>query len=137
MLVWSAMPFGREHFRVLVVDDNTDLAELLAEALEREGFQTQVAFDGHAALDRWRTFSPHAAVLDVGLPVLDGYEIARAVRAKHGRAPTLIAATGYGQPRDRLAATDAGFDHHFVKPVSMQDLLSVLDLRVCDPRATP
>jgi CheY-like chemotaxis protein len=124
-------PVSRTGVRVLVVDDNVDLAELLAEALERAGFQTQVAFDAHAALERWNAFSPHAAVLDVGLPTLDGYELARVVRAQHGRAPTLIAATGYGQPRDRLAAEEAGFDLHFVKPVSVHALVSVLDERVC------
>jgi signal transduction histidine kinase len=106
---------SRGGLRVLVVDDNVDLAELLAEALGRAGFETEVAFDAHAALERWRTFSPHAAVLDVGLPTLDGYELARAVRAEHGLTPTLIAATGYGQPRDRLAAHDAGFDLHLVE----------------------
>jgi CheY-like chemotaxis protein len=69
-------------------------------------------------------------VLDVGLPELDGYDLAREIRAEHGRAPLLIAATGYGQPRDRERATDAGFDCHFVKPVSVQDLVSELDQRV-------
>lgn len=115
---------------MLVVDDNVDLAELLAEALQRASFETKVAFDAHDALEQWRTFSPHAAVLDVGLPTLNGYEIARAVRAEHGRAPTLIAATGYGQPRDRLEVRDAGFDLHFVKPVSVNELVSTLDERL-------
>jgi DNA-binding response OmpR family regulator len=116
---------------VLVVDDNVDLAELLAEALSAAGFETQVCHDAHDALERWKTFSPHAAVLDVGLPMLDGYELARAVRAAHGQVPTLIAATGYGQARDRRAAAEAGFDLHFVKPVSVHELVSVLDERLC------
>jgi CheY-like chemotaxis protein len=124
---------SRAGVRVLVVDDNVDLAELLAEALASAGFETLVAHDAGAALERWQTFSPHAAVLDVGLPVLDGYHLARAVRAQHGYEPTLIAATGYGQPSDRLAAADAGFDLHFVKPVSVHELVSVLDERVCRP----
>ena len=119
--------------RVLVVDDNVDIAELLSEALQDEGFQTAVAHDGRAALERWRSFAPHAAVLDVGLPELDGYELARTLRAEHGKAATLIAATGYGQPKDRLRAADAGFDCHFVKPVSVQDLVHVLDQRVVSP----
>jgi signal transduction histidine kinase/ActR/RegA family two-component response regulator len=124
---------SRAGVRVLVVDDNVDLAELLAEALERAGFETLVAHDARVALERWKTFSPHAAVLDVGLPILDGYELARTLRAEHGHEPTLIAATGYGQPSDRLAAADAGFDLHFVKPVSVHELVSVLDERVCRP----
>jgi DNA-binding response OmpR family regulator len=115
---------------VLVVDDNIDLAELLSEALKIEGFQTSVAHDARTALEQWRTFAPHAAVLDVGLPDLDGYELARTLRAEHGPGPMLIAATGYGQSKDRLEAADAGFDRHFVKPVSVHELVGVLDERV-------
>lgn len=120
----------RSHVRVLVVDDNVDIAELLSEALRIEGFQTAVEYDARTALERWRSFAPHAAVLDVGLPELDGYELAKRVRAEHGSDPTLIAATGYGQPNDRLRAADAGFDCHFVKPVRIRDLVQVLDQRV-------
>jgi signal transduction histidine kinase/CheY-like chemotaxis protein len=121
---------ARAGVRVLVVDDNVDLAELLSEALEEEGFQTSVAHDGHAALATWRKFLPHAGVLDVGLPDVDGYELAKTLRAEHGTNATLIAATGYGQPTDRSRAADAGFDCHLIKPVSVQDLVSVLDQRV-------
>jgi signal transduction histidine kinase len=120
----------RGSVRVLVVDDNTDLADLLSEALRIEGFETEVAFNAYEALDRWRSFTPHAAVLDVGLPELDGYELAKLIRAEHGSTPTLIAATGYGERKDRLRAADAGFDCHFVKPVSVRDLASELDERV-------
>lgn len=123
----------RAGIRVLVVDDNIDVAELLSEALEEEGFQTAIAHDGRAALERWRSFTPHAAVLDVGLPDLDGYELAKAIRTEHGRRATLIAATGYGLPADRLRATEAGFDCHFVKPVSVHDLVLALDQRVTTP----
>ncbi|HSR99508.1 MAG TPA: hybrid sensor histidine kinase/response regulator [Kofleriaceae bacterium] len=123
-------PSVRAGIRVLVVDDNTDVAELLSEALQLEGFQTAVEYDAAAALRRWRSFVPHAGVLDVGLPELDGYELAKKLRAEHGTAPTLIAATGYGQRKDRLRAADAGFDCHFVKPVSVRDLVKVLDQRV-------
>jgi signal transduction histidine kinase/CheY-like chemotaxis protein len=123
-------PSVRAGIRVLVVDDNIDVAELLSEALQFEGFQTAVEYDAAAALRRWRSFEPHAGVLDVGLPELDGYELAKKLRAEHGTAPTLIAATGYGQRKDRLRAADAGFDCHFVKPVSVRDLVKVLDQRV-------
>lgn len=117
----------RSAVRVLVVDDNTDIAELLAEALEDAGFQTAVAFDARAAVETWRSFGPHAAVLDVGLPEVDGYELAKTLRSEHGSEPTLIAATGYGGQQARLRAADAGFDCHFVKPVSVRDLVHALD----------
>jgi len=120
----------RSGIRVLVVDDNVDVAELLSEALSDAGFQTAVAFDARAALDLWRKFGPHAGVLDVGLPELDGYELARTLRSEHGSKPTLIAATGYGGQQERTRAADAGFDFHFVKPVSVRDLVVALDERV-------
>jgi signal transduction histidine kinase/ActR/RegA family two-component response regulator len=125
----------RDLFRVLVVDDNTDLAELMAEALETNGFRTAVAHDAYSAIERWRSFIPHAGILDVGLPQLDGYELARTLRAEHGTEPVLIAATGYGQPTDRVRAADAGFDRHFVKPVSVKELVAVLDERLAAPAA--
>ena len=129
----------RADVRVLVVDDNVDVAELLSEALRIHGFQTAVEHDAQTALERWRRFVPHAAVLDVGLPDVDGYELARTLRAEHGRNATLIAATGYGQQKDRLRAAAAGFDCHFVKPVSVHDLVVALDQRVVGvaPRNTP
>jgi signal transduction histidine kinase/ActR/RegA family two-component response regulator len=126
---------ARAGIRVLVVDDNVDIAELLSEALRIEGFETAVEHDAMAALERWRSFAPHAAVLDVGLPELDGYELARKLRAEHGTVPTLIAATGYAQRKDRLLSADAGFDCHFVKPVSVRDLVTALDQRVVNASA--
>jgi signal transduction histidine kinase/CheY-like chemotaxis protein len=123
----------RAGVRVLVVDDNTDIAELLSEALQGKGFQTAVANDGKNALLSWREFLPHAGVFDVGLPDVDGYDVARAVRAEYGTEACLIAMTGYGQPTDRTRAADAGFDRHMVKPVSLEELVSVLDECVpCD-----
>ena len=79
--------------------------------------------------------APVAALTDVGLPVLDGYELARALRAEHGPAPTLIAATGYGHRNDQLRAVEAGFDCHLIKPVSVRDLVLLLDQRVVDVTA--
>ncbi|HVY25907.1 MAG TPA: hybrid sensor histidine kinase/response regulator [Polyangiaceae bacterium] len=121
---------GRAQVRVLVVDDNTDIAELLSESLAYEGFQTAMAYDAQKALDTWRSFAPHAAVLDLGLPGTDGYELAKTLRAEHGKSPTLIAATGYAQQKDRVRAEQAGFDCHLVKPVSVHDLVAFLDERV-------
>jgi DNA-binding response OmpR family regulator len=111
------------------------VAELLSEALQEEGFSTAVAHDGGAALETWRSFLPHAGILDVGLPDLDGYALARSLRTEHGSAVTLIAATGYGQPTDRLPSADAGFDCHLVKPVSVADLVLLLDERVVAPKS--
>jgi signal transduction histidine kinase/CheY-like chemotaxis protein len=133
-LVLPRSTHARKGVRVLVVDDNVDISELLSEALQLEGFETAVAHDGHAALAKWRTFRPHAGVLDVGLPDLDGYALARTLRAEHGPSAMLIAATGYGQPSDREHAAAAGFDLHFVKPVSVRDLVTVLDERVVPAR---
>lgn len=127
----------RSGVRVLVVDDNTDVAELLSEALREAGFQTAIAFDAGAALRMWRAFGPHAAVLDVGLPEVDGYELAKTLRTEHGTRATLIAATGYGRQQDRKRAADAGFDCHFVKPVSVHDLVLALDERVIRPGSGP
>jgi signal transduction histidine kinase/CheY-like chemotaxis protein len=128
----SSTPAARAALRVLVVDDDTDVAELLSEALHYEGFNTATANDGHDALDKWLTFLPHAGVLDIGLPDLDGYELAKTLRSQHGKGATLIAATGYGQPHDRRRAVDAGFDCHLVKPVSVDDLVSILDRYIVD-----
>ena len=89
---------ARADVRVLVVDDNVDTAEMLCEALEDEGFKTSVAHDGQGALVRWRSFLPHAGVLDVGMPGLDGYQLARALRAEHGRSATL------SSPRPAMAS---------------------------------
>jgi signal transduction histidine kinase len=121
---------ARAHVRVLVVDDDSDIAALLSEALALEGFQTAVANDGQHALASWRSFLPHAGVLDVGLPDLDGYEVARTVRSEYGSDAVLIAVTGYGQPTDRSRTADAGFDCHLVKPVTVEELVKVLDQRI-------
>ena len=102
--------------RILVVDDNTDAAELMAELFERSGHRTAVAFDGPSALEIAATFAPEIAVLDIGLPVMDGYELARRLREQIAKIH-LIALTGYGQSSDRARALDAGFDVHLVKPV--------------------
>jgi PAS domain S-box-containing protein len=109
--------------RVLVVDDNRDAAQLLSEALRAMGHQVQVAHDGPEALAQLEVFLPEVALLDIGLPVMDGYELARRIRAhprlSHAR---LLAVTGYGQARDREEAAAAGFDGHFVKPVDLAEL---------------
>ena len=112
--------------RVLVVDDNVDAAEMLADALSGAGYEVRVATDGLDAIAVARDFRPHAGLLDIGLPVLDGYELARRLREEHGAGLRLVAITGYGQASDRRRAHEAGFDEHVVKPVGLDLLLRVL-----------
>ena len=112
---------------ILVVDDNQDAADLLAEVLRDQGHDVQVAHDGHQALQRVISFRPEVAILDIGLPVMDGYELAMALR---DRLPELrlLAVTGYGQERDRARSREVGFEKHFVKPVALVDLLDAIDV---------
>lgn len=114
--------------RVLVVDDNVDAAELLAASLALMGHETRIAHDGPSALALVSSFEPQVAVLDIGLPVMDGYELGRRLRAIPGLASLrLIALTGYGQASDRKRSADAGFDLHLVKPVELAKLEASFD----------
>ncbi|HLV68277.1 MAG TPA: ATP-binding protein [Polyangiaceae bacterium] len=109
--------------RVLIVDDNEDAAETLKQSLEAAGHSVRVAHDGAAALRAVADFSPDVAVLDIGLPVMDGYELARRLREQPTfRALPLIALTGYGSETDRTLASAAGFSAHLVKPVAVDRL---------------
>jgi PAS domain S-box-containing protein len=116
-----------ESRKVLIVDDNTDAAELLAEALAAMGHETRVAFDGPSGLDIAAGFEPDIAFLDIGLPAMDGYELARKLRLQ---MPTpslrLVALTGYGQDSDRKRSADAGFDGHMVKPIDLHAVASAI-----------
>jgi len=114
--------------RVLVVDDNHDAASSLATYLEMSGHEVRTAGDGRQALAVAERFTPQAVVLDIGLPILDGYEVAKELRlAPPMRSALLLALTGYGQKEDQLAARRAGFDRHFVKPVDPAALVSCID----------
>ncbi len=104
--------------RVLVADDNRDAADTLALLLEMSGHQVCVAYDGLQALATAREMRPEVALLDIGMPGMDGHAVARAVRAEPwGAAVLLVAVTGWGQEEDRRRAREAGFDHHVTKPV--------------------
>lgn len=118
---------GTAH-RILVVDDNTDAASSLAMLLELDGHVTRVAHSGAHALAAIPDFAPHIVFLDIGLPDINGYEVARRVRAMEGlrTRPRLIALTGWGSEEDRRQAADAGFDAHLVKPVDPAGLGTVL-----------
>jgi signal transduction histidine kinase len=114
--------------RVLVVDDNQDAALLLAEALAATGHTTETAHDGPTALRAAVAFKPHVALLDIGLPVMDGFELAAQLRLlPELRRTRLIAITGYGQEHDRRRSASAGFDAHLVKPVDIEELGRLVD----------
>jgi PAS domain S-box-containing protein len=112
--------------KVLVADDNRDAAESLQRILVLYGYQVEVAYDGKAAIELDRGFSPLVAVLDIGMPGANGFEVARCIRRSRGAEVTLIALTGWGQEGDRRRAIEAGFDYHLTKPVdpgALNDLL--------------
>jgi signal transduction histidine kinase/CheY-like chemotaxis protein len=114
--------------RVLVVDDNHDAAHSVADLLALSGHEVRTAADGREALTVAEHFSPEVVVLDIGLPILDGYEVAARLRTMDGtRAALLLALTGYGQQDDRERAAAAGFDHHFVKPADPVALQKCID----------
>lgn len=113
--------------KVLIVDDNADAAELLADLLTAMGHETRVAFDGPSGLDAAAGFQPDIAFLDIGLPAMDGYELARRIRSEHDASHIrLVALTGYGQESDRQRSTAAGFDHHMVKPINLAAVASTI-----------
>jgi signal transduction histidine kinase/ActR/RegA family two-component response regulator len=118
---------ARAAVRILLVDDNTDAAELFAEYLSSVGYDVRTAHDGPSALEVAAAFHPTIAVLDIGLPVMDGYELATRLRERFGAdAPRLIAMTGYGQQEDRENSRRAGFEQHLVKPVDAHALLAAI-----------
>jgi PAS domain S-box-containing protein len=114
--------------RILLVDDNEDAAAMLAELLISAGYDVRVAFDGPSALTIARELRPDLALLDIGLPVMDGYEVATALRALFpGSTPRLIALTGYGQEQDQHRAIAAGFQRYLVKPIRFETLRQTID----------
>jgi two-component system, sensor histidine kinase len=113
--------------RILVVDDNIDAAESLGTMLAHSGHEVRVAHGGVEALSTARDFSPNVMILDLGMPEMDGYAVARAVRSDPRFAETrLIALSGYGQADDRRRTADVGFDEHLVKPVEHDVLNAAL-----------
>jgi CheY-like chemotaxis protein len=109
--------------RILVVDDIEDLADSLALLLRRMGHDVHVAYNGRTALDAFETLRPELALVDIGLPELNGYEVARRIRKQPwGRRIHLVALTGWGQPEDKSDAMEAGFNRHMTKPISYAEL---------------
>lgn len=113
--------------RVLVVDDNEDAAWLISELLTEHGHVAEVANDGRSALEKLMTFRPEIVLLDLGLPEMDGYEVARRIRSTPlGKNIVLVATTGWGSDSDKAATADAQFDVHLVKPISADLLLDTI-----------
>ena len=118
------MPEPDTRRRILVVDDHKDVADSLAVLLDMLGYQTQAAWDGRSALEAAARFRPHVVLLDISLPDLDGYEVARRLRESGGKGPILVALTGYGQLDRR--PQEADFAHHLLKPVDFETLRQLL-----------
>jgi len=108
--------------RVAVIDDNRDAADMLALTVGILGHDARTIYDPLLALDVIAAFAPDIAFIDIGMPKLDGLELARMIRARHGRRVRLVALTGWGQPADRARSGDAGFDFHFVKPIDLEQV---------------
>ncbi len=113
--------------KVLIVDDNKSAAEVLAAALDVLGHASRVAFDGNAALAALENFDADLVILDIGLPGMDGFEVARAIRAgANGSRMHIVALSGWGRPEDRRLALEAGFDRHYAKPIGLDELEVIL-----------
>jgi signal transduction histidine kinase/DNA-binding response OmpR family regulator len=135
----SSPSMTRHACRILVVDDNQDAADSTSVLLQLAGHEVKTVADGHDALASAPVFAPNVILLDIGLPGLDGYAVARQLRAMaETRSSCLIALTGYGQPTDRDRASEAGFDHHLTKPADPDVLLRVIQdsLHAAHPAAT-
>ncbi|MDQ2869795.1 MAG: ATP-binding protein, partial [Acidobacteriota bacterium] len=125
----DAFPAPGPGRRILVVDDNVDAAEGLSDFLKALGHSVRTVHDGASAIQVATIVHPEIVLLDIGLPDIDGHQVARRLRENaHLRASLLIALTGYGQERDRARSREAGFDHHLVKPVDLARLESLLKL---------
>jgi nitrogen-specific signal transduction histidine kinase/ActR/RegA family two-component response regulator len=126
-LARAAQAVPEAPLRVLIVDDNVDAAEGLADLLELNGYEVAVAHDCAEALSRVEVLRPQVALLDIGLPDVDGYGVAERIRARlEPASPVFAALTGYGQDGDRARSHALGFRHHFVKPIDIDDLLAFM-----------
>jgi PAS domain S-box-containing protein len=124
--------------KIMVIDDNQDAAETCALLLELSGHRVKTAFTGRRALELAAAFAPNAMLVDIGLPDINGYELARKIRAASwGRDAVLIALTGWGQEEDRRRAFEAGFNHHLTKPIAPEVLESVLQSAVATAAEKP
>jgi len=124
----DAAPIAIRPCRVLIVDDNRDAADSMAFALQYAGHAVATAYSGAEGIERASVFEPDVVLLDLGMPGLNGFEIARRIRQQPwGATLALIALTGWGQEQDRRRTKEAGFDAHLTKPVSATELLKTLE----------
>jgi len=114
---------------VVLIEDDVDTRETLRRVLELDGHEVQAAADGEEGVATALASRPEVIIVDIGLPRLDGYQVARRIRAALGGAPLLIAVTGYGRAEDRRLSREAGFDVHLVKPVAPEQLTAALHSR--------
>jgi CheY-like chemotaxis protein len=120
-------------YRILVADDNVDAAETLSILLQMDGHEVRTADNGADAFDLAGTFRPHMAFVDIGMPQLNGYEVAQLVRQQPwGESIRLVALTGWGQDDNKRQAQESGFDHHLTKPVDPNDLVALLQRLLAD-----
>jgi PAS domain S-box-containing protein len=123
--------------RILVIDDNRDAADSLATLLTMSGHEVRSAYDGQTGIDTAQDFRPDVVLLDIGLPKLNGYEVAKRIRAQRGKDVLLVALTGWGQDEDRKRSMAAGFDHHLLKPIDFADLFELLAAKPGTDRNPP
>ena len=112
--------------RILIVDDNKDLATSLARLLGLLGHEVEVVFDGRKALEAARIYRPRVLLLDIGLPLVDGYQVARTLRQEGFHDILIIALSGYGQEEDRRRSREAGMNHHVTKPVDVKTIAELI-----------
>jgi CheY-like chemotaxis protein len=125
----SASPAQRvsRSARVLLIDDNVDLARCLARLLEIHGHDVRIAHDGPSGIDQARAWNPEFVLLDIGLPGMDGFQVASLLRQNEATQDTvIIAISGYGHEEDRARSKQAGFDHHLVKPINSDELAMIM-----------
>jgi DNA-binding response OmpR family regulator len=122
----SVPPEWPEKPRILIVDDNRDLATSLARLLRLLGYEVEVVFDGRMGIEAARTYRPTVVLLDIGLPSLDGYQVAHALRQEGFHDMIIIAVSGYGQEEDRKRSREAGIDHHVTKPVDVKTITELI-----------
>jgi two-component system, sensor histidine kinase len=118
--------------RILVIDDDCDAADTFAELLATLGHEVKVAYDGMGGLNIDSVWAPHVIFLDLGLPAMDGYEVARQLRARQPDGRRIVALSGFARPTDHERSRRAGCDHHLVKPATLSDILQVLDGTGCE-----
>lgn len=120
-----------QSLRVLLVEDNADIAYVMQALVKRAGHEVRWASDGGDALNQAQQWNPHVCLIDIGLPIMNGYELAVALRLAPISQPLLVALTGFGEPDDRSRANEAGFDRFVVKPITIDVLYDIFN--TCNP----